>query len=202
VNLATRIFRRIAQLPARIQEKIEEDRKKEECATAAGVRFHPESRVWNFQKKAEAILIGKESHIRGELIVFGHGGSIQIGETCYVGEGSRIWSAASITIGDRVLISHGVNIHDNNSHSLSAVSRSSHFKQIISSGHSLVLDDVSAAPIVIQDDAWVGFNSTILKGVTIGRGAVVAAASVVTKDVPAFSIVGGCPAKVIGVASP
>ena len=51
--------------------------------------------------------------------------------------------------------------------------------------------------IVIQDDAWIGYGSLIMSGVTIGQGAVIAAGSVVTKDVPPYAIVGGVPAKVI-----
>jgi maltose O-acetyltransferase len=108
-----------------------------------------------------------------------------------------------VKIGNRVLISHGVNIHDNNSHSLSAARRAEHFQQILfGRGHPSVLDDVPAAPIVIEDDVWVGFNSTILKGVTIGRGAVIGAATVVTKDVEPYAIVVGNPARVIGQARP
>lgn len=55
----------------------------------------------------------------------------------------------------------------------------------------------SKGNIVIEDDAWIGYRSTIMSGVKIGKGAVVAAGSVVTKDVPPYSIVGGVPAKVI-----
>ncbi len=53
------------------------------------------------------------------------------------------------------------------------------------------------SPIVIEDDVWLALRSTVLKGVTIGKGAVVAAGSVVTKDVPSYTVVGGVPAKVI-----
>ncbi len=58
-------------------------------------------------------------------------------------------------------------------------------------------ESFSKGDIVIKDDVWIGFGSIILSGVTIGQGAVVAAGSVVTKDVPPYSIVGGTPAKVI-----
>lgn len=51
--------------------------------------------------------------------------------------------------------------------------------------------------IIFQGDNWVGANATILRGVTVGEGAVIAAGAVVTKDVPQYSIVGGVPAKVI-----
>jgi len=56
----------------------------------------------------------------------------------------------------------------------------------------------SGGPIVIEDRAWISFRATILPGVTIGEGAVVAANSVVTKDVPPYTVVGGIPAKKIG----
>ena len=51
--------------------------------------------------------------------------------------------------------------------------------------------------VVLDDNVWIGANSVILKGVTIGNNAIIAAGSIVTKDVPANAIVGGCPAKVI-----
>lgn len=56
---------------------------------------------------------------------------------------------------------------------------------------------VQDAPVVIEDDVWCGANVTILKGVTIGRGSVVAAGAVVTKSFPPYSIIGGVPAKLI-----
>jgi acetyltransferase-like isoleucine patch superfamily enzyme len=58
--------------------------------------------------------------------------------------------------------------------------------------------DVKGGPVEVRDRAWLSFRSTILPGVTIGEGAVVAAGAVVTGDVPAFAVVGGIPAKVIG----
>jgi acetyltransferase-like isoleucine patch superfamily enzyme len=57
---------------------------------------------------------------------------------------------------------------------------------------------VTGGPITIEDYAWISFRATILPGVTVGRGAVVAAGAVVAKDVPPHKIVGGIPAKVIG----
>ncbi|HET0942357.1 TPA: CatB-related O-acetyltransferase [Streptococcus pneumoniae] len=58
-------------------------------------------------------------------------------------------------------------------------------------------EGVSKGDIIIEDDVWIGFRSTILSGVTIGQGAIVGAGSVVTKSVPPYAIVGGVPAKVI-----
>lgn len=58
-------------------------------------------------------------------------------------------------------------------------------------------ESVTRGPIVLEDDVWLGFRSIVMSGVTIGKGAVVAAGAVVTKDVPPYAIVGGVPAKVI-----
>lgn len=58
-------------------------------------------------------------------------------------------------------------------------------------------ESITRGPIILEDDVWLGFRSTIMSGVTIGKGAVVAAGAVVTKDVPPYAIVGGVPAKVI-----
>ena len=67
-------------------------------------------------------------------------------------------------------------------------------KIIINSDEKLPEND---APVIIEDDVWCGANVTILKGVTIGRGSVIAAGAVVTKSCPPYSIIGGIPAKVL-----
>lgn len=161
-----------------------------------GSKFYTEAKAINFLQDKSKIKIGKSSHIRGELLVFAHGGQIVIGDDCYVGEGTRIWSGKSILIGNRVLISHGVNIFDSQTHSLSARERNEHYKKIVTSGHPTEIN-LDELPVVIEDDAWIACMSIILRGVHIGRGAVVAAGSVVTKDVPAWAVVAGNPARVI-----
>jgi acetyltransferase-like isoleucine patch superfamily enzyme len=142
------------------------------------------------------IVLGADTHVRGELFTFGHGGRIIIGQDCYIGDGTRIWSARSITVGDRVLISHNVNIFDSLTHPISAKRRHRQFKEIATTGHPRELD-LDEKPIRIDNDAWIGSQSTILRGVTIGEGAIVGAGSVVTKDVPPWTIVAGNPARVI-----
>jgi acetyltransferase-like isoleucine patch superfamily enzyme len=159
--------------------------------------LYPESKVYNFQKIKERILIGEHSHIRGELVIFPSGGEINIGNYCFIGENSKIWSNNNITIKDHVLISHNVNIHDSNAHPIDHLERRNDYINMLSSGFSKVNNNVDTLPILIEEDAWIGFNSIILKGVTIGKGAIVAAGSVVTKDVPSFTMVAGNPAKVI-----
>lgn len=162
------------------------------------VKLLPSATVENLSGNLNLINIGKNSVIRGQLLIFAHAGKIDIGKDCYIGEGTRLWSADSIRIGDRVFISHNVNIHDTNSHSINPELRYGHFVAIMSTGHPQTNDfDIQSEPIFIEDDVWIGFNSTILKGVKIGRGSIVAACSVVTKDVPESVIVAGNPATII-----
>ena len=147
------------------------------------------------------IQLGANTIVSGELLVFAHGGQIEIGDWCYVGEGSRIWSGARISIGNRVMISHNVNIFDNLTHPLSPIDRHEHFKAIYSHGHprNISLGD---RPISIEDDAWIAAGAIILRGITIGRGAIVGAGAVVTRSVEPMSTVAGNPARVINEPRP
>jgi acetyltransferase-like isoleucine patch superfamily enzyme len=157
-----------------------------------------ELRVNNHLQDKNKITISAHTMIIGaQLLIYKHGGEITIGEYCYIGEGARIWSARKVSIGDRVLISHGVNIHDNNSHPLNSELRHKDFVGILSHGLPEKAD-YNEQEVVIEDDVWLGFNSTVLKGVRIGQGAVIGACSVVVKDVPANAIVVGNPGCIIG----
>jgi acetyltransferase-like isoleucine patch superfamily enzyme len=171
------------------------------CVLHAGARLHSTARVVNIQGRADLIEVGASSIVRGELLVFAHGGSIGIGQSCYVGEGTRIWSASSIRIGSRVMISHGVNIFDNLTHPLDAHQRARHFDQISTTGHPGAID-LGERPVTIEDDAWIAACAIVLRGVTIGRGAIVGAGAVVTHDVPAFGVVAGNPARLIRFVTP
>ncbi|MGA7595802.1 MAG: acyltransferase [Gallionella sp.] len=162
---------------------------------------HPSAGIHNIRRRRDAIRVGANTHIKGELLTFAHGGEISIGEYCYVGEQSHIWSATSIVIGDRVLISHNVNIFDSLTHPIKALERHDHFRKIITSGHPKQVN-LGEAPVRIGNDVWIGCLSIILKGVTIGEGAIVGAGSVVSKDVPPYTIVAGNPAKVIRELGP
>jgi acetyltransferase-like isoleucine patch superfamily enzyme len=148
-------------------------------------RFIETARVFNIGQQQELIQVGSNCTIGGELLTFRHGGMISIGDWCYVGSGSRIWSAANIRIGDRVLISHNVNIHDCDSHPQDAESRHLQFSEIHARGHPRSGENILSKPVIIEDDVWIGFNVTVLKGVRIGARSIVAAGSMVTRDVPA-----------------
>jgi len=158
--------------------------------------LYKSSSIVNNLKQKNKIQIGEYCHIKGELLLFGHGGQIELGDYCYVGMNTYIWSAKKIKLGNRVLISHNCNIFDNDTHPLDPEKRHKQFVELISHGHPEKLD-LQEKEVVIEDDALISANSIILKGVRIGKGAVVGAGSVVTKDVPAFTIVAGNPARII-----
>lgn len=142
------------------------------------------------------IVIGDNCWVRGYLLLFNHGGEIEIGNDCFIGPESRIWSAKKIVIGNRVLISHNVNIHDNNSHPIDAKLRHEDFVHILNKGLQPI-NNLNEAEITIGDDVWIGFNSIILKGVKIGKCAIIGAGTIITKDVPDYAVVAGNPARII-----
>ncbi len=164
------------------------------CVLEHAAVLHPEARVRNPSGDSRAIRVGEFSRIKGELLVFWHGGRIDIGSYCFVGQGARVWSGEEITIGNRTLISHNVNIFDNLTHPTSARARHEQFKAVLGFG-SPSGAGLECRPVRIGADVLVGCSSTILRGVTIGDGAIVGAGSVVVRDVPAWTIVAGNPAR-------
>ena len=166
------------------------------CLLGRDARLYSTARIRNASGKSAHIRVGSYSIIKGELFVFSHGGEIDIGEWCYIGDGAKIWSARHITIGNRVLISHNVNIFDSLTHPHLAKARHDQFRAIATSGHPPKLD-LDEKEVRIDDDALLGANSIILRGVNVGEGAIVGAGSVVTCDVRPHTIVAGNPARVI-----
>jgi len=164
--------------------------------------IYPEGRIINSQRNRTKIQIGNNTHIRGELFLFAHGGEIQIGDFCFIGEHSHIWSSAKVTIGNGVLIAHNVNIHDSISHPIETDKRYQHTIDILTKGHPSAGLDLKEKPVVINDYAWIGFNATILRGVTIGKGAVIGACTLITQDVPDYAIMVGNPARIVGYSTP
>ncbi|MEM9701368.1 MAG: WcaF family extracellular polysaccharide biosynthesis acetyltransferase [Planctomycetota bacterium] len=107
-----------------------------------------------------------------------------VGDHCWIGEGVWIDNLAPVTLGNDVCLSQDVYLctggHD----------------------HTRPSFDLITKPITVEDQAWVGARSVLMPGVTVGAGAVVAAGSVVTKDVPAGMIVAGNPARVLKPRTP
>ncbi len=167
------------------------------CRIEHGSILSKKARILNASGDSDRIRIKSNTRIQGELFVFGHGGQIDIGEWCFIGDGARIWSSSKILIEDRVMISHNVNIFDNLTHPLSPILRHEQFKSIVTRGHPSSDLDLGEKSVRVCSDAWVGTGAIILKGVTIGKGSIVGAGAVVTKDVPPFTIVAGNPARII-----
>lgn len=147
--------------------------------------------------------IGKDCIINGNFVFESTEGKITIGDHCFIGPSTFI-SRSAITIGNNVTIAWGCTIYDHNSHSLNFKDRRQDIEDQLSdikNGVSFIKnknwETVNAKPIIIEDDAWIGFNCIILKGITIGEGAIVGAGSVVTRDIPPWTVVGGNPARVI-----
>lgn len=109
---------------------------------------------------------------------------IEIGNNVFIGNGCTFSSANSIVVGDHVLISAGVRIHDNDGHPLNAERRKVGER----------ITDAETKPVIIGDNAWIGAGAVILKGVNIGSNAIVGASAVVTGNVPDNAIVAGNPA--------
>lgn len=166
--------------------------------TGNGFTFYPESVVSNMQKNPSQIFIGSNTHVRGTLLIFKYGGKITLGNNCYVGESTKIWSGDEVKIGNDVLIAHNVNIIDTQAHETNSKERSQRYLELLEKKD--LWDDkgtIITKPIVIMDKVWINFNSIILKGVTIGEGAIIAAGSVVTKDVAPYTLVAGNPARFV-----
>jgi acetyltransferase-like isoleucine patch superfamily enzyme len=166
------------------------------CRLEPGARLALAARIANQQPSNGAIRIGANSLVAGQLMTFAHGGRIELGQWCYVGENSRIWSGASITMGNYVLIAHNVMIMDNFTHPIDHLARRDHARATIGGRHAATID-LGDKPIVIGDDVWIGANAVIMRGVSIGDRAIISAGSVVRHDVPADAVVGGNPAAVI-----
>ncbi len=118
------------------------------------------------------------SIVRARLFVR-KGGYLEIGANSRI-NGCHISASEKIIIGKNVRVGQYVLIMDNDFHHVE-----DHFS------------DGKKSPVIIEDDVWIAAKATILKGVHIGKGSVVAAGAVVTKDVPAYTLVGGVPAKPI-----
>jgi acetyltransferase-like isoleucine patch superfamily enzyme len=169
-----------------------------ECAQLdRGARLKWSASIDNIHGDRSRVRIGRNSVVSGHLQIFAHGGQIRIGDWSFVGEGSRIWSAESVDIGDRVLISHDVNIIDTDSHPIEADLRFEQTKSILTMGHPRTDPGLISEAIRIGDDAWISYGAAVLRGVTIGEGAIVGACSVVTSDVPPWTVVAGNPAREI-----
>jgi acetyltransferase-like isoleucine patch superfamily enzyme len=146
----------------------------------------------HLQLSGPNIHIGNHVHVMAlydrpvRLSVFEGLGEIQVGHYCIINPGSRVSSADRIVIGESCMLAMNAYLSDADWHDTQ--------HRNFAPGKT--------APITLQDNVWIGESALVGKGVTIGENSIVGACSVVTKDVPANSIVAGTPAKLVGKVDP
>lgn len=156
---------------------------------------------WYLRKSTRS---GSLLSVRGKPLIVNNG-------ELYLGNEVRIWSSinrAKIFVDKGAVLKVGTNSRINGVH-ISASYRVEIGDNVRMAPYSIIIDndfhkvddhfsdEGTRKPIIIEDDVWITMNCMIMKGVHIGRGAVIAAGAVVTKDVPAYCVAGGVPAKVI-----
>jgi acetyltransferase-like isoleucine patch superfamily enzyme len=136
------------------------------------------------------VTIGKYAIIRPSNIYGGPiGEGLTMGDNSNIGPYNYIGCSGKITIGNNVMLAPRVSIYAEN--------------HVFDHPEILIRDQgVEKKEVIIEDDCWIAANSILLAGVTIGKGSVVAAGSVVTENVPAYSVVAGIPAKFIKSRKP
>lgn len=142
------------------------------------------------------IVIGDNCELMNcRLQVMGEG-SIEIGEYSTIRRNSKISSVCKVKIGRYAIISNNVRIYDHNSHPTDPEERIKMSKSGFY-GKAWSPELADKKEVIIDENVWIGEYSLILKGVHIGKGSIVGANSVVTKDVPPYSIIAGNPAKIV-----
>lgn len=152
-------------------------------------------KIYNYSRNHTNIKIGNFCNISVNIFC-NINAKIDMGDYVYMNDGCSLRADYLIKIGSHCMFGPRVIISDTDNHPLSRSSRHIQAEQI--PYKKINSYEANGAPIIIEDDVWVCMDSLILGGVTIGYGAVVAAHSVVTKNVLPMTIVAGVPARVIG----
>jgi acetyltransferase-like isoleucine patch superfamily enzyme len=162
---------------------------------SAGVRLGLGARMINLGPR-ENVVIDGPSAIRGILRAEA-GGTLRVERYVYVGDGALVSSRKAISIGESTLLAHGAQVFDNNSHPTATFERVIQFRRMLGDKRLAATLNIDAAPVNISARCWIGLNSLVLKGVTIGEDTIVAAASVVSKSLGAGVVAAGNPAQVV-----
>ena len=130
------------------------------------------------------LILGRWIHIGDENRLRCHEGTMRVGDKCVFGRDNTVNCYLDIEFGDATIVADWVYICD--------------FDHVTEDVHVPIKDQgITKSPVRIGPDVWIGAKATVLRGTRIGRGSVVAAHAVVKGDVPAYSIIGGIPARVL-----
>lgn len=190
-----RVYRYLKKAGAR--DLASQYRKRPNTFVGENVKFGEDARISSNDTK---ITIGANTWMFGIINSFPHNEDCEliIGSDCYIGDHSRIWVSKKITIGDRTLIAHNVNIFDTTTHPTDKKLRHEHEQIVKLRGMPMEkYDTIEEDPVVIGSDVWIGCNAVIMKGVHIGDGVIIGAGSVVTHDIPDNVVAVGNPARVV-----
>lgn len=143
--------------------------------------------VINMASDRRHITVGKNTSIHPTTIIR-YGQNVKIGDNCLINHNNLLQPGK----GPNGTISIGNYVHTGVNVMFMAFNHGFYTTEIPTKEQ-----DYMDAPIVVEDDVWIGGGSIILSGVTIGKGAIIGAGAVVNKDVPPYAIVGGVPAKVL-----
>lgn len=142
-------------------------------------------RGWLYRERMAHL--GKNPCISPHVVVH-HPEKVSIGDNVLINRGVTLQGGGGLTIGDDVMIGPGVYVWSIN-------------HAFADCGRPMRLQGYTESPVTIEDDTWLAAGCIILPGAVIRRGAVIAAGAVVRGEIPAYSIAGGVPAKVIGLRS-
>jgi len=153
-----------------------------------GVRIASQAMLRANTEQATGITIGDHTTVHESALIAANLGRVAIGRHSWVGPFCLVYGNGDVSIGDNVLIAAHTSIN----------TVSHHFERC-----DIPINDqgIYCDPVTIEDDAWIGMNAVILQGVRIGKGAIVGAGAVVTRDVPAWNIVMGVPARIVSQRS-
>jgi len=174
-----------------------------EMTYGKGTNFLPQFSLI-LKGKNNTVKIGNDCLLGVRLIAEGSDAYFNFGNRVYIGK-SQIICRSGIEFEDDILVAWGVTFYDHDSHSLDFSLRQEDIIQQVADFKNNKKnyiknknwDVVNTKPIKVCKNSWIGMNAVILKGVTIGEGAIVGACAVVTKDVPPFTVVAGNPAVVV-----
>jgi acetyltransferase-like isoleucine patch superfamily enzyme len=152
-------------------------------------RFHSEQQV--------GLIVGRDCTLDGCQFSVGKSGRIAIGDQCYL-TNVILMCESEIRVGNRVMIGWNTALADSDFHPIDPALRIKDAMHLSPAQAPATRPPIETKPIVIEDEVWIGPMVTILKGVTIGAGAFIEPGSMITRDVPAATRVGGNPAVVIG----